>query len=622
MLENIRTPKDVKEIPKEQLDAFAKEIREKLLEVVSKNGGHLASNLGAVELTVALHRVFDCPADSIIFDVGHQAYVHKLLTGRLERFDTLRTHGGISGFPKIAESEYDAFGCGHSSTSISAAVGIATAKRLQGDDSYTVAVIGDGAFTGGMAYEALNNCAGNHRLIIILNDNNMSIARNVGAMDTYLNRFRNSAKYFRTKARVKRAFQKIPLIGKGLVKITTGIKKWLRHLLVRENFFEHLGLQYYGPLDGNDESLLETVLRDAKEDEKCSVIHICTKKGKGYAPAEEHPELFHGIGKFDLATGTPASAEGASFSSVFGETICHMAKEDSKVCAITAAMPDGTGLTGFAEEFPHRFFDVGIAEEHAVTFACGLAKQGMKPVFAVYSTFAQRSYDQLIHDAALQHLPMVLALDRAGLVGADGPTHHGIFDVAFLQQIPGFTVYSPETYGELRSCLREALTLGSPSAVRYPRGKEELCQTVPTVENNTLCVYDYGDTPKIVFYTYGRLTSQVRLCAQLLQQQGVPCRVVKLIRLKPTEPSALAAYALGASLLYFAEEGIREGGMGESLFAAFGELGICKDKKLCIRGISNIFPTHGNTEELYADLGLTPLQMATEAKGMVDTREN
>ena len=620
MLENIRTPKDVKEIPKEKLDAFTKEIREKLLEVVSQNGGHLASNLGAVELTVALHRVFDCPADSIIFDVGHQAYVHKLLTGRLERFDTLRTHGGISGFPKIGESEYDAFGCGHSSTSISAAVGIATAKRLQGDDSYTVAVIGDGAFTGGMAYEALNNCAGNDRLIIILNDNNMSIAPNVGAMDTYLNRFRNSAKYFRMKAGVKRAFQKIPLVGKGLVNVTIKVKKWVRHLLVRENFFEHLGLQYYGPLDGNDESLLETVLKEAKEDRKCSVIHICTKKGKGYAPAEERPELFHGIGKFDIATGEPASSEGQSFSSVFGDTLRDIAREDERVCAISAAMPDGTGLAGFAKEFPTRFFDVGIAEEHAATFACGLAKQGMKPVFAVYSTFAQRAYDQLIHDTALQNLPVVLALDRAGLVGADGPTHHGIFDSAFLQQIPGFTVYSPETYQELRVCLKEAISIPSPTAVRYPRGKEEFSGTVPVVENHALCIYEYGEKPEIVFYTYGRLTGEVRRCAALLWKKGIPCRVVKLIRLKPLDHSILAACASGASLLYFAEEGIREGGIGESLFAAFAELGVCKDKKQCIRGISNVFPTHGSTEELYADLGLTAVQMAKEAEGMVASR--
>ena len=617
MLETIRTPEDVKSIPKEQLGAFAEEIREKLLEVVSQNGGHLASNLGVVELTVALHRVFSCPKDSIIFDVGHQAYVHKLLTGRLEQFDTLRKHGGLSGFPKISESEYDAFGCGHSSTSVSAAIGIAAAKRLQGDDSYTIAVIGDGAFTGGMAYEALNNCAGNDRLIIILNDNSMSIARNVGAMDTYLNRFRNSAKYFRMKARVKRIFQKIPLIGKGLVKITIRIKKWLRHLLVRENFFEHLGLQYYGPLDGNDESLLETVLKDAKEDGLCSVIHICTQKGKGYKFAEERPDLFHGIGRFDPTTGEPASGGGQNFSAVFGETLCEIAREDKKICAISAAMPDGTGLTGFAREFPDRFFDVGIAEEHAVTFACGLARQGMKPVFAVYSTFAQRSYDQLIHDAALQNLPMVLALDRAGLVGEDGPTHHGIFDSAFLQQIPGFTVYSPETYRELSACLREAVSLPSPTAVRYPRGKEELCEEAPALETKELCIYDYGEKPSAVFYTYGRLSREVRRCAALLWDKGIPCRVIKLIRIKPLNRKALAAYAESASMLYFAEEGIREGGVGEGLFAAFGEMGVCKEKALCIRGISDTFPTHGSTGELYADLGLTAKQMAAEAEGLV-----
>ncbi len=619
MLETIRSPQDVKNIPADKLDVFAQEIRKKLLEVVSQNGGHLAANLGVVELTVALHRVFSCPEDSLIFDVGHQAYVHKLLTGRLEQFHTLRKHGGLSGFPKISESEYDAFGCGHSSTSISAAIGIAAAKRLRGDDSYTVAVIGDGAFTGGMAYEALNNCAGNDRLIIILNDNTMSIARNVGAMDNYLNRFRNSAKYFRMKAKVKRAFQKIPLVGKGLVKITTKIKKKLRHLLVRENFFEHLGLQYYGPLDGNDESLLEAVLGEAKEDSHCSVIHICTQKGKGYSFAEERPDLFHGIGRFDPATGEPVSRSGENFSSVFGDTLCEIARTNETVCAISAAMPDGTGLTGFAEEFPRRFFDVGIAEEHAVTFACGLARQGMKPVFAVYSTFAQRAYDQLVHDAALQNLPIVLALDRAGLVGEDGPTHHGIFDSAFLQQIPGFTVYSPETYSELRDCLHQAIALPSPSALRYPRGKEEPCTDTPVLQTKELCVYDYGETPSVVFYTYGRLCGEVRRAAAMLQKRGTACRVVKLIRLKPLDFHTLAIYARGASMLYVAEEGIREGGVGESLLASFAEMGICKDKNLCIRAISKTFPTHGSTAELYADLGLTATQMVAEAEGMVGT---
>ncbi|MBR6554531.1 MAG: 1-deoxy-D-xylulose-5-phosphate synthase [Clostridia bacterium] len=617
MLKSIHSPADVKKIPAAELSKLTNEIREELIRVVSENGGHLAANLGVVELTVALHRVFDCPRDSIIFDVGHQAYVHKLLTGRGDRFDTLRQYGGLSGFPKISESEYDAFGCGHSSTSVSAAIGIAAAKRLSGDDSYTVAVIGDGAFTGGMAYEALNNCAGNRKLIIILNDNTMSIARNVGAMDNYLNRYRNSAKYFRLKNRVKSVFQKIPLVGKGLVKLTTHIKNGVKHLLVRENFFEHMGLSYYGPLDGNDESLLETVLKEAKEDGQCSVVHIITQKGKGYSFAEARPDLFHGIGRFDPATGEPYSAGGDNFSAAFGDAMCALAEKDEKLCAISAAMPDGTGLSAFAEQFPERFFDVGIAEEHAVTFACGLARQGMKPVFAVYSTFAQRSYDQLIHDAALQNLPMVLALDRAGLVGEDGPTHHGIFDVSFLNQIPGFTVYSPENYKELSVCLEEALSLPSPSAVRYPRGKECLADEKPALEDGTLAVYDYGASPKVVFFTYGRLSARVREAASLLAEKGIPARVVRLIRIKPLAVARLAELASGAELLYFAEEGIRRGGVGEFLVSAMAEAGLCRQARMIIRAISEQFPTHGTTEQLFVDLGLTARQMAEEAEGQV-----
>ncbi|MBQ8324421.1 MAG: 1-deoxy-D-xylulose-5-phosphate synthase [Clostridia bacterium] len=617
MLESIHSPADLKKIPRDELLNLTNEIREELVRVVSENGGHLAANLGVVELTVALHRVFDCPADSIIFDVGHQAYVHKLLTGRREQFSTLRKHGGLSGFPKISESEYDAFGCGHSSTSVSAAIGIAAAKRLSGDDSYTVAVIGDGAFTGGMAYEALNNCAGNNKLIVILNDNTMSIARNVGAMDTYLNRFRNSGKYFRLKNGVKRFFLHIPLVGKGLVKLATRVKNGLKHLLVRENFFEHMGLSYYGPLDGNDEGLLETVLHEAKEDGHCSVIHILTQKGKGYSFAEARPDLFHGIGRFDPATGEPYSSGGGNFSAAFGHALCELAKKDKRICAISAAMPDGTGLADFAEIFPERFFDVGIAEEHAVTFACGLARQGMKPVFAVYSTFAQRAYDQLIHDGALQNLPIVIALDRAGLVGEDGPTHHGIFDAAFLNQIPGFTVYSPETYRELETCLEQAVSLPSPAAVRYPRGKEAPCAVEAMFADDTLAVYDYGCDPAVVFYTYGRLSAEVRKAAETLQSNGISARVVRLIRIKPLDVSRLASFAQGARLLYFAEEGVREGGVSEALVSSFAEAGLCKDACVFIRAIAGQFPAHGTTRELLEDLGMTAEQMAKEAEGMV-----
>jgi len=608
-LEHINSPSDVKAVPADKLGVFANEIRDELIRVVSQNGGHLAANLGVVELTVAMHRVFDCPTDSFGFDVGHQSYVHKLFTGRREQFESLRTYGGLAGFPKISESECDAFGCGHSSTSISAAIGIATAKKLAGDESYTVAVIGDGAFTGGMAYEALNNCANNDKLIIVLNDNTMSIAQNVGAMNTYLNRFRNTAKYFRLKNRVKQTFLKVPAVGKGLVSLTGKVKEGVKHLLVRENFFEHLGLSYYGPLDGNDESLLETVLREAKNDGKCAVVHIITKKGKGYRFAEERPDLFHGIGKFDIETGKPLGG-GTNFSEVFGQALCEIAAEDKSVCAISAAMPDGTGLTEFAKTFGDRFFDVGIAEEHAVTFACGLAAKGAKPVFAVYSTFAQRAYDQILHDAELQNLPITLALDRAGLVGADGATHHGIFDVAFLNQIPSVSIYSPETYEELRACLREAIALPSPSAVRYPRGKEEVYEKQVLAKNADMEIIGDAAVPQAVIFTYGRMAVQACKAALLLKERGIRVRVVKLIRIKPFDAEMLARLAEGASVAYVLEEGIREGGFGEALLARFAELGLrfrCR-----IRAIEGVFPTHGDTKELYRDHGFLPEQIASE----------
>lgn len=625
LLEQINSPEDLKKIPSEQLEQLAEELRGELLRVVSENGGHLASNLGVVELTVALHRIFSCPQDSIIFDVGHQSYVHKLLTGRREQFSSLRQYGGLSGFTRIGESVYDAFGCGHSSTSISAAIGIATANRLSGKEDYTVAVIGDGAFTGGMAYEALNNCAGNDRLIIILNDNTMSIAHNVGAMDTYLNRFRNSAKYFRMKNRVKRAFQRIPLIGTGLVTLAKRIKNGLKHLLVRENFFEHLGLAYYGPLDGNDEALLETVLTEAKNDNRCSVIHICTQKGKGYAFAEERPDLFHGIGRFNLENGKPEHCETDCFSEEFGKALCELAEQDTAICAISAAMPDGTGLNDFRERFPERFFDVGIAEEHAVTFACGLAAKGMKPVFAVYSTFAQRAYDQLLHDCALQGLPIVLALDRAGLVGPDGATHHGIFDVAFLNEFPGFTVYAPECYEELRSCLAEALTLHSPAAIRYPKGAQANYPREKFREFGSMYVMDFGKRPEAVLLTYGRMTENALLAAGILYERGIPVRIIRLVRLKPlgyTEAEKLRLLIEGINTIYFLEEGIREGGVGEHLLALLSEAGLTNGKALCIRAIENRFPAHGSNDDLFREFGFLPEQIASDLERMVQRFAN
>ncbi len=623
VLETIHSPEDVKRLDAEQLDTLASEVRDELLRVVSRNGGHLSSNLGVVELTIALHRVFSTPEDSILFDVGHQSYVHKLLTGRRERFDTLRRYGGLSGFQRMAESPHDAFGAGHSSTSISAALGIATANRLAGKDCYTVAVIGDGAFTGGMAYEALNNCAGNDRLIIVLNDNTMSIARNVGAIDNYLNRFRNSAKYFRIKSRVKRMFQRIPLVGEDLVSLCKRMKGRLRKWLVRENLFEHLGLHYYGPLDGNDEALLETVLREAKEDGCCSVVHVCTRKGKGYPYAEERPDLYHGIGRFDLATGTPeACGDGRkSYSEIFGQTLCELAEKDKRICAVTAAMPDGTGLTGFRERFPERFFDVGIAEEHAVTFACGLAAKGYRPVFAVYSTFAQRSYDQFLHDCALQELPIVLALDRAGLAGPDGVTHHGLFDVAFLGQFPGWTLFAPDSFAEMKECLERALACPGPAAVRYPKGTESGTFRGQFERVGDIFYTDFGENraePSAVLLTYGRLTENVRQAAELLAGEGRKVRVVRMLKLFPlsdAEFNRLCGLFGAAGRVCVLEEGVQAGGFGERLIARCALRGESNKRTFRLRAIDGTLPLHGSNAELYGELGFLPEQIAAFAKG-------
>lgn len=622
LLENIHSPADVKAIPAEQIPALTDEIRAELIRTVSATGGHLASNLGVVELTVALHRVFDCPEDSLIFDVGHQSYVHKLLTGRLDRFSTLRSTGGISGFPNRDESEYDAFGCGHSSTSISAAAGIAQANRLNGSDAFAVAVIGDGSFTGGMAYEALNNCSACSNLIIVLNDNTMSIAKNVGAMDNYLSRFRNSAKYYRMKNGIKQFFGKIPLIGGGLVRVSRKCKRWLKHRLVRENLFEHLGLSYYGPLDGNDEPLLETILREAKADGKCSVVHICTKKGKGYPFAEERPDLYHGVGAFDPEKGVAVPEPGANcFSEVLGEELCRIAEEDHRVCALTAAMPDGTGLLSFQERFPDRFFDVGIAEQHAVTFACGLASKGLRPVFAVYSTFAQRCYDQIVHDCAIQRLPVVFAFDRAGFVGPDGVTHHGIFDVSFLNAIPGLSVYSPESYSELRGCLKEALASDGPSVIRYPKGKESEYNRSAFRVCGGPRILDFGRKPAVAILTYGRMTEKALLAAGRLYEEGVSVRVIKLVKIKPLNPEKIRVLTRDIPVLYFLEEGMREGGVAEHLFSSLSESGLSEGQIFRIRAVEDMFLPHGSNEDIFRTCGFQPDQVATEIRQILPKDE-
>ncbi len=569
-LGRINTPEQLKKLPASQLPAFAAEIRRYLVERVSKNGGHLASNLGVVELTLALHRVFSCPHDHIIWDVGHQSYVHKLLTERYAAFDTLRQDGGISGFTNRAESQYDCFGAGHSSTSVSAALGFAQADKLSGSDAYTIAVVGDGAFTGGMIHEALNNCDKDLRLIIIINENEMSISKNIGRFATNLARIRRAPGYIRTKRATARAVRRIPLVGEGVYTAMVDTKQTLKNALYGSNYFEDLGLYYLGPCDGNDYAAVEALLVEAKNQKESVIIHLKTKKGKGYEPAEEDPNLYHSI-----HAGAQNQQNAPTFSSVCGQTLTALAAKQPQICAITAAMCEGTGLTVFRRAYPKRFFDVGIAEEHAVTFAAGLAAAGKIPVFAVYSTFLQRAYDQILHDVALQKLPVVFCIDRAGLDCANGATHHGIFDLAMLAQITGVTVYMPVTFQGLRRALGEAVGAQAPVAVRYSGGGEPpllrdaytpllaRAGQKPLPEARILRGFSSACTLTVV--TVGTIAEEVLAALALLPDspEQPKARVILCEKLISYDSLAHAVCALlpqNAGAVLFVEEGVYAGG--------------------------------------------------------------
>ena len=609
LLEKINSPADLKKLPTDKLPLLCEEIRRKLICTVSENGGHLAPNLGVVELTVAMHYVFNCPEDSIVWDVGHQCYTHKMLTGRFDRIDTIRRTGGLSGFPRRYESECDAFGAGHSSTSISAALGIAKAKQLKGDNSHTIAFIGDGSFTGGLAFEGLNNAGRFKRnFIVILNDNKMSISKNVGAVPKHFTGIRISPWYLSAKSGLERVLTKIPLVGVPVVNGLTRLKNWFKQKIYKTNLFENFGFVYYGPVDGHDMDAVINALEAAKYTNKPVIIHAVTVKGKGYRPAEDDPKSFHGIGKFDIDTGEPLS-QGESFSSCFGECLCDIAKENDKVCAITAAMTVGTGLTAFSETYKDRFFDVGIAEEHAVTFGSGLASQGMTPVFAVYSSFLQRAYDQLIHDAAVQNLHLVLGVDRAGIVGEDGETHQGVFDVSILNSIPNTTIYSPCYFDGLRNSLREAVSNSTGLvAVRYPRGGEPYRPDDFTESDINFNVYGNPNASRLIV-TYGRLFSQAVKAREMLRQVGIESCILKLCRIKPIDPEAVR-FAAEFKNVYFFEEGMRSGGIGESF-----ESLLVKSKfkgRYSITAIGDVFIHHSKDTEALRTLGL-------DAQSMYDT---
>lgn len=566
-LDKIESPADIKGLNDTELNILAQEIREVLIDTVSKNGGHLASNLGVVELSIALHRVFDSPKDSIIWDVGHQIYTHKLLTGRYKDFSTIRKEGGLSGFSCPRESAHDAFYSGHSSTSISAALGVATAKELAGDKHTTIAVIGDGALTGGLAYEALNNAGrSGKRLIVILNDNEMSISKNVGSVARYLAVLRSKPGYFRMKARTEKAINKIPFVGKNLSEQIFKLKTWLKNTIYKSTFFEELGFRYMGPIDGHNITQLSEALEGAKTVNAPVLLHINTIKGKGYNFAEKAPSEFHGISEFNINTGEPLM-RGANFSAEFGKFLCEIAAKDKRICAVTAAMSLGTGLEAFRKTYPTRFFDVGIAEEHAITFSSGLSRGGMIPIFAVYSSFLQRGFDQLVHDGALQGLHMLLAIDRAGFVGEDGVSHQGILDTAFLNGIPNITVYAPATYKGLKHAFIQGIYHENGLvAVRYPRGSEK--EMPSEIEENFPPCEVYGEeNAEQLLVTYGRIFGNAVSACDALNAKNCSAAVLKLNRIIPLDAEAVKT-ALSAKRIFFFEEGIRAGGIGER----FGEL--------------------------------------------------
>lgn len=565
ILSSVCSPEDIKSMNSEKLGELSDEIRKKLIETVSLNGGHLASNLGAVELTIALHKVFRSPDDQIVFDVGHQCYTHKLLTGRYDKFSTLRKKGGLSGFCRPSESEHDIFYSGHSGTSVSSGLGLAQAKKLSGDDNYVISVIGDGSFTGGMVYEALNNGGRSKtKHIIVLNDNKMSISENVGAFAKYLAVMRSKPAYYSFKASTEKKLNTIPGVGRAVAhriyKLKTDIKN---RMYSQSTFFEDLGYRYMGPIDGHNIDVLCDAFEAAKKVNGPVLLHVLTVKGKGYDYAEKSPSIFHGISKFDVDSGEPVSS-GTSFSNKFGECLVRHAETDASVCAITAAMGLGTGLQKFAASYPKRFFDVGIAEEHAVTFASGLAKNKMKPVFAVYSTFLQRCYDQLVHDVSLQKLKVVFAIDRAGFVGDDGETHNGLLDVPFLNTIPDITVYSPCCYRSLEADINSALYIDEgPVAVRYPRGTQP--DNVNKLHYDTLEYSDYGnDSSDIALVTYGRITSHAIDAVDALSKANIDVKLISLNKIKPLCVSAVDKL-LKYNKIYFFEEGFKSGGVGEKL---------------------------------------------------------
>lgn len=562
ILDRVNKPDDLKKLNLVEKEELAKEIREYILEIVSKNGGHLASNLGVVELTIALHSVFNLPQDKIIWDVGHQSYVHKILTGRKEQMKTLRKFEGLSGFPKISESEYDSFDTGHSSTSISVALGMARANALENKNDHVIAVIGDGSLTGGMAMEALNDAgSSNSNITVILNDNEMSISKNVGGIPALLTKIRVKKMYKKSNNCIKRFFNKVPLIGKPIVSLTHNIKRGIKQMVIPNMYFEDIGFTYLGPVDGHDIEELENILEQSKHLEGPILIHVMTKKGKGYKFAEETPDKFHGISSFDLKTGELISKPKVDYSKVFGDKLVELASKDNKIVAVTAAMKDGTGLKEFANKFPNRFFDVGIAEQHAVGMIAGMAIAGLKPVFAVYSSFLQRGYDQLIHDVALEQIPVTICVDRAGIVGADGETHQGLFDLCFLNSIPNLIVMAPKDFKELEQMLEFAVNLNKPVIIRYPRGGESLnkFEQHTNIELGKSEIIKEGKNLTII--AIGKMVEKARKVSELLKKDNIDAEIINARFLKPLDKETILKSIEKTKNVATIEDGLIEGGL-------------------------------------------------------------
>ena len=611
ILEYINFPSDLKNLSIKEKELLAEEIRKFIIENVSKKGGHLASNLGVVELTIALHSVFNMPEDKIIFDVGHQTYVHKILTGRKDKFNTLRDLDGISGFPKTSESEYDFFNTGHSSTSISVALGMAKARDIKNEKNHVIAFIGDGALTGGMALEALNDAgSSNTNLIVILNDNEMSISKNVGAISQLLSKIRTKNAYLKSDKYIKKIANKIPFIGKIIIKIARGIKQTIKNIFIPNMFFEDLGFKYLGPIDGNDIERLEDILYMVKELDGPVLVHVVTKKGKGYKYACENPNKYHSVSGFNINTGK-IKKQNKDYSKVFGDKLVSLANKNKNVVAVTAAMCDGTGLSKFKEKFKDRFFDVGIAEQHALGLAAGLAKEGLIPVVPIYSSFYQRCYDQVIHDICLQNLHVIMCVDRAGIVGKDGETHQGIFDLSFLSIVPNLTIMAPKDFNELEEMLEFAVNLNSPVVIRYPKGSESSIKFKNKNKLNLGKLEYIQKGEDITIISYGKMVSRAKEVSDILEKSNISCEIINLRFLKPVDEKILLKSINKTKRVVTIEDGILKGGLSSIINDIIIKNNI-SDIKIKSFGYDDIFIKQGEIQEIEKLYGLDKEKIASD----------